>query len=77
MAVQRIPAVRAAVQIMKDEGVETVFGCSGAALLPLYAAMEAGGIGRLPVRREEAAAHMAFKEAVSTRRPVLLEVRAV
>ncbi|MEJ8651090.1 hypothetical protein WKI65_24110 [Streptomyces sp. MS1.AVA.3] len=40
MAAQRIPAVLAAVQIMKDEGVDLVFGCPGAALLPLYAAME-------------------------------------
>ncbi|MFI6766322.1 thiamine pyrophosphate-binding protein [Streptomyces sp. NPDC050355] len=61
MAVQRIPAIRAAVQIMKDEGVDIAFGCPGAALHPLYAAMEeVGGIGHLPVRREEAAAHMAY-----------------
>ncbi|MGW1379644.1 thiamine pyrophosphate-binding protein [Streptomyces sp. NPDC002446] len=61
MAAQRIPAIRAAVQIMKDEGVDIAFGCPGAALLPLYTAMEeAGGIGCLPVRREEAAAHMAY-----------------
>ncbi|MEU5241943.1 thiamine pyrophosphate-binding protein [Streptomyces lydicus] len=60
MAAQRIPAIRAAVQIMRDEGVEIAFGCSGAALRPLYAAMEvAGGIEHLPVRHEEAAAHMA------------------
>ncbi|MFF7705130.1 thiamine pyrophosphate-binding protein [Streptomyces lydicus] len=60
MAAQRIPAIRAAVQIMRDEGVEIAFGCPGAALLPLYAAMEeAGGIEHLPVRHEEAAAHMA------------------
>ncbi|GFE21261.1 thiamine pyrophosphate-binding protein [Streptomyces nigrescens] len=76
MAVQRIPAVRAAVQIMKDEGVETVFGCSGPALLPLYAAMEAGGIGRLPVRREEAAAHMAFGWARTSGRPGVAAVAA-
>ena len=25
---------------MKDEGVDIAFGCPGAALLPLYAAME-------------------------------------
>ncbi|MFE1775097.1 thiamine pyrophosphate-binding protein [Streptomyces sp. NPDC059008] len=61
MAAQRMPAIRAAVQIMKDEGVDIAFGCPGAALLPLYTAMEeVGGIGHLPVRREEAAAHMAY-----------------
>ncbi|MFI0717201.1 thiamine pyrophosphate-binding protein [Streptomyces inhibens] len=60
MAAQRIPAIRAAVQIMKDEGVDIAFGCPGAALLPLYAAMEeAGGIEHLSVRHEEAATHMA------------------
>ncbi|QHC24775.1 thiamine pyrophosphate-binding protein [Streptomyces sp. GS7] len=60
MGAQRIPAVQAAVQIMKDEGVGIAFGCPGAALLPLYAAMErVGGIGRLSVRHEEGAVHMA------------------
>ncbi|MEU9120860.1 thiamine pyrophosphate-binding protein [Streptomyces sp. NPDC048506] len=60
MAAQRIPAIQAAVQIMRDEGVEIAFGCPGAALLPLYAAMEEiGGIAHLSVRHEEAAAHMA------------------
>ncbi len=60
MAAQRVPAVQAAVRIMKDEGVDIVFGCPGAALLPLYTAMEeAGGIEHYAVRHEEAAAHMA------------------
>ncbi|GGU46080.1 hypothetical protein GCM10010211_06950 [Streptomyces albospinus] len=60
MGAQRIPAVQAAVQIMKDEGVGIAFGCPGSALLPLYAAMErVGGIGHLSVRHEEGAVHMA------------------
>ncbi|MFH8568267.1 thiamine pyrophosphate-binding protein [Streptomyces sp. NPDC017993] len=60
MAAQRVPAVQAAVRIMKDEGVDIVFGPPGAALLPLYAAMRrAGGIEHYAVRHEEAAAHMA------------------
>ncbi|TJZ49432.1 glyoxylate carboligase [Streptomyces piniterrae] len=60
MAAQRVPAIQAAVQIMKDEGVDIAFGCPGAALLPLYAAMEeVGGIEHLSVPHEEGAAHMA------------------
>ncbi|MFG2890970.1 thiamine pyrophosphate-binding protein [Streptomyces sp. NPDC048248] len=60
MAAQRVPAVQAAVRIMKDEGVDIVFGCPGAALLPLYTAMEeVGGVEHYAVRHEEAAAHMA------------------
>ncbi|MBZ4319882.1 glyoxylate carboligase [Streptomyces huiliensis] len=60
ISVPRIPAMRAVVHILKDEGVDTVFGCPGAAILPLYQALEADGrIEHLIVRHEEAAAHMA------------------
>ncbi|MGW7004108.1 glyoxylate carboligase [Streptomyces sp. NPDC054933] len=53
-------AMQAAVQIMKDEGVDIAFGCPGAAILPLYKAMEVvGGIDHLTVRHEEGATHMA------------------
>ncbi|MFC9231902.1 thiamine pyrophosphate-binding protein [Streptomyces decoyicus] len=77
MAAQRIPAVLAAVQIMKDEGVDIVFGCPGAALLPLYAAMEeAGGIERLPGRDEEGAAFMADGWARTTGRTGVVAVAA-
>ncbi|MFD3416474.1 thiamine pyrophosphate-binding protein [Streptomyces decoyicus] len=77
MAAQRIPAVRAAVQIMKDEGVDIVFGCPGAALLPLCAAMEeAGGIERLPGRDEEGAAFMADGWARTTGRSGVVAVTA-
>jgi len=70
MAAQRIPAVRAAVQVMKDEGVEIAFGCPGAALLPLCTAMaEAGGIERLPARHAEGALHMAYGWARTSGRP--------
>ncbi|MEV5238541.1 glyoxylate carboligase [Streptomyces cinnamoneus] len=52
--------MEAAVHIMKDEGVDVAFGCPGAAILPLYKAMETvGGIEHLTVRHEEGAAHMA------------------
>jgi tartronate-semialdehyde synthase len=56
----KIPAMQAVVEILKSEGVGTVFGCPGAAILPLYQAMEAdGGIEHLIVRHEEGATHMA------------------
>lgn len=60
MAPSRMPAMNAAVSIMVDEGVDIAFGCPGAAILPLYKAMEVDGrIQHLTVRHEEGAAHMA------------------
>ncbi|WP_030993570.1 thiamine pyrophosphate-binding protein [Streptomyces sp. NRRL S-1813] len=76
MAAQRIPAVLAAVQIMKDEGVDIAFGCPGAALLPLYAAMEEAGIERLSGRHEEGAAFMADGWARTTGRTGVVAVTA-
>lgn len=56
----KMPAMNAVVEVLKDEGVDTVFGCPGAAILPLYKAMEdVGGIEHLTVRHEEGATHMA------------------
>ncbi|WP_306370489.1 glyoxylate carboligase [Nocardiopsis sp. CC223A] len=56
----RMPAMNAVVEVLKDEGVDTAFGCPGAAILPLYKALEdVGGIEHLTVRHEEGATHMA------------------
>ena len=56
----RMPAMEAVVHVLRDEGVDTAFGCPGAAILPLYKAMEVvGGIEHLTVRHEEGATHMA------------------
>ncbi len=56
----RIPVMQAVVEVLKSEGVDTAFGCPGAAILPLYKAMEVvGGIEHLIVRHEEGATHMA------------------
>ncbi len=56
----KIPVMQAVVEVLKSEGVDTVFGCPGAAILPLYKAMESdGGIEHLIVRHEEGATHMA------------------
>lgn len=64
----RIPAMRAVVDVLKSEGVDTVFGCPGAAILPLYKAMETDGeIEHLIVRHEEGATHMADGWARITR----------
>ncbi|MET9630849.1 glyoxylate carboligase [Lentzea sp. NPDC006480] len=52
--------MQAVVEVLKSEGIDTVFGCPGAAILPLYKAMEEdGGIEHLIVRHEEGATHMA------------------
>ncbi|WP_438672338.1 glyoxylate carboligase [Solihabitans fulvus] len=52
--------MQAVVEVIRSEGVDTVFGCPGAAILPFYQALEADGtIEHLIVRHEEGATHMA------------------
>ncbi|MFC4906024.1 glyoxylate carboligase [Actinomadura gamaensis] len=56
----KVPVMQAVVDILKSEGVDIAYGCPGAAILPLYQAMERdGGIEHLIVRHEEGATHMA------------------
>jgi tartronate-semialdehyde synthase len=53
-------AARAAVEILKREGVEHAFGLPGAAINPFYAALRAsGGIDHVLARHVEGASHMA------------------
>lgn len=55
----KIPCMDAVVAVLASEGVDTAFGCPGAAILPLYAALERSDIKHLIVRHEEGATHMA------------------
>ncbi|GAA2098874.1 glyoxylate carboligase [Streptomyces albiaxialis] len=56
----RMTAARAAVEILKREGVDTAFGVPGAAINPFYAALRAsGGIDHTLARHVEGASHMA------------------
>ncbi|MBW3604452.1 MAG: glyoxylate carboligase [Actinobacteria bacterium] len=55
----KIPVMQAAVGVLESEGVDTVFGCPGAAILPLYQALEHSAIRHLIVRHEEGGTHMA------------------
>ncbi|MFF3904584.1 glyoxylate carboligase [Streptomyces sp. NPDC001848] len=56
----RMTAARAAVEILKREGVRDAFGVPGAAINPLYAALKAsGGIHHTLARHVEGASHMA------------------
>ncbi|MFB7663993.1 glyoxylate carboligase [Kitasatospora sp. NPDC056138] len=56
----RMTAARAAVEILKREGVEVAFGVPGAAINPFYAALKAsGGINHTLARHVEGASHMA------------------
>lgn len=56
----RMTAARAAVEILRREGITTVFGLPGAAINPFYAAMrEHGELRHVLARHVEAAAHMA------------------
>ncbi|WP_433870239.1 glyoxylate carboligase [Saccharopolyspora sp. CA-218241] len=55
----KVPVMQAVVDVLRSEGVDVAFGCPGAAILPLYAALEDSGIKHLVVRHEEGATHMA------------------
>ncbi|UNO38569.1 glyoxylate carboligase [Streptomyces sp. MST-110588] len=56
----RMTAARAAVEILKREGVTHAFGVPGAAINPFYAALRAGGgITHTLARHVEGASHMA------------------
>ncbi|WP_414711187.1 glyoxylate carboligase [Pseudonocardia sp.] len=51
--------MEAVAQVLESEGVDTVFGIPGAAILPLYAALRKSGIRHLTVRHEEGGTHAA------------------
>ncbi|QUQ65037.1 tartronate-semialdehyde synthase [Kutzneria sp. CA-103260] len=51
--------MQAVVEVLASEGVDTVYGCPGAAILPFYAALEQSPLKHLIVRHEEGATHMA------------------
>src|SRR5689334_9515050 len=56
----RMTAARAAVEILKLEGIDVAFGVPGAAINPFYAALKAsGGIQHTLARHVEGASHMA------------------
>ncbi|MBL6945576.1 MAG: glyoxylate carboligase [Rhodospirillales bacterium] len=55
----KMTAIEAVVQILKSEGVDTVFGIPGAAILPLYEALRGSGIEHILARHEEGGSHMA------------------
>ncbi|WP_405637840.1 glyoxylate carboligase [Streptomyces sp. NBC_01178] len=56
----RMTAARAAVEILKREGVSNAFGVPGAAINPFYAALKAaGGVTHTLARHVEGASHMA------------------
>ncbi|WP_411095804.1 glyoxylate carboligase [Streptomyces sp. 020-2-3H-GM] len=56
----RMTAARAAVEILKREGVSNAFGVPGAAINPFYAALKAsGGVNHTLARHVEGASHMA------------------
>jgi tartronate-semialdehyde synthase len=51
--------MEAVAAVLESEGVDTVFGIPGAAILPLYAALQKSGIRHLTVRHEEGGTHAA------------------
>ena len=51
--------MQAVVQVLEDEGVQVAFGVPGAAILPLYEALQHSSIRHLSVRHEEGGTHAA------------------
>ncbi|MBC6463276.1 glyoxylate carboligase [Actinomadura sp. HBU206391] len=51
--------MEAVVRVLESEGVDTVFGIPGAAILPLYAALRTSPIRHITVRHEEGGTHAA------------------
>lgn len=51
--------MEAVVSVLESEGVDTVFGIPGAAILPLYAALQNSSIRHITVRHEEGGTHAA------------------
>jgi tartronate-semialdehyde synthase len=56
---KRVPCMEAVVAVLESEGVDTVFGIPGAAILPLYAALQGSSIRHITVRHEEGGTHAA------------------
>jgi tartronate-semialdehyde synthase len=54
-----MPAMQAVVEVLESEGVDTIFGIPGAAILPFYDALRHSPIRHLTVRHEEGATHAA------------------
>jgi tartronate-semialdehyde synthase len=55
----RMTAAEAAIRVMESEGVDVAFGIPGAAILPLYEAMQNSKINHIVVRHEEGGTHAA------------------
>lgn len=51
--------MEAAVAVLESEGVDTIFGIPGAAILPFYAALRTSSIKHVTVRHEEGGTHAA------------------
>jgi tartronate-semialdehyde synthase len=54
-----MPAMQAVVKVLESEGVDTIFGIPGAAILPFYDALRGSSIRHLTVRHEEGGTHAA------------------
>ena len=64
-----LKGAEAFVQALIDEGVTTIFGLPGGAVLPIYGALYNADIQHILVRHEQAAAHAADGYARSSGRP--------
>lgn len=70
MAARHMSGAEVIVQVLKDQGVDTIFGYPGGAVLPIYDALFTdGSIRHVLVRHEQAAAHAAEGYARSTGKP--------
>jgi acetolactate synthase-1/2/3 large subunit len=70
LAVEMMTGAEIVVRVLKDQGVEALFGYPGGAVLPIYDAIyQSPGLNHILVRHEQGATHAAEGYARSTGRP--------
>ncbi|MBO8137943.1 MAG: biosynthetic-type acetolactate synthase large subunit [Desulfotomaculum sp.] len=65
----KVTGAEALIKALQDEGVDTVFGYPGGAVLPIYDALYDSGLNHILTRHEQGAAHAADGYARATGKP--------
>ena len=74
---RQMTGAKMVIQALKEQGVDTVFGYPGGAVLPIYDAIfEQNEIQHILVRHEQGAVHAAEGYARSTGKPGVVQVRS-
>jgi acetolactate synthase-1/2/3 large subunit len=65
----QLTGAQALIRSLEQEGVDTIFGLPGGAILPVYDPLLDSSIRHILVRHEQGAGHMAEGYALATGRP--------